>query len=67
MWLGLRTLFIQVIGFAILYTVVMLLQGQIVPLIFVIGVSLAALCILLTFTTVLRLPTSYGRKDADRS
>ena len=62
-WLGLRTLFIQVIGFAILYSVVMLMQGQIVPWIFMIGVSLAALCILLAFTMVLRSPTSYRQRQ----
>jgi hypothetical protein len=66
-WLGFRVFFIQIIGFAILYAIVMLVQRQGVPWIFLIGVSALALCILFVFTMVLRSPAAYQRKQQDPS
>ena len=66
-WLGFRILFIQVVAFSILYAIVMLVQRQGVPWIFLFGVSAVALCILFVFTTVLRSPSSYSRKVPELS
>jgi hypothetical protein len=63
LWLGLRTLFLQTIGFAALYAVVMLLQKQTVPWLMLLAITLGAACVLLVFTMVLRSPSGYHRLD----
>jgi RsiW-degrading membrane proteinase PrsW (M82 family) len=66
-WLGLRVLLVQIIGFAALYAVVMSVQGEPVPWSFLIGASLAAACVLLVFTMVLRSQKSYVATSVDSS